>query len=150
MKKLRYNFNKSNYQPNTMAVNSYYYSPSIISEFLFSSSDDGVYSYHSDVSLLFHSERIKNQIDSENVRSWLDDIRQNLQYSSEDLNKGLSDEDILYFTKSKDIQSYAELRAWYSHLMKDCNNAKKGLKYYIDNLRKSSDKKDSVSNSKTD
>lgn len=152
MKKLRYNTQPSSLVPIEPTNNSFYYSPSVVSEFTFSKCSDGSVEFHNDVSLLFHSERLKSSLDADNVREWLNQVQTSLFQTSADINKGLTDDDILYFVKDKNIQGYSECREWYKHIVNDCLDGKKSLHQYISYLRSQSDSSNNAdsNNSKTD
>lgn len=127
MKTFRKRFDGINREFNL--INSQSYQPSPIAPMRFVELPDKCFKFVSDINYIFNQMRLVRALGAASVDAWLSgfDTRQ----TGIDTSK-FTDDELLMFIKSRNIQTPSELRAWSDYLMSNVEQVKGEMKRYVD------------------
>ena len=128
-------------------INSQCYHPSPIAPMRFVELPDKCFKCVSDVNYIFNQMRLVRALGAASVDAWLQgfDTRQ----TGIDTSK-FTDDELLMFIKSRNIQTPSELRAWSDYLMSNVVQVKSEMSSYIRSRVNEQQQSENVEPSKTD
>ena len=115
---------------------SFYYQPSAVSEFRIKPLPNGGVKYESDISLLLNQQRMLETLGLDTFKQWLSYFRASSEQTNVDTSK-FTDEQLMYFIKSRYIQAPCELKAWSDYLNSCADEVISEYNSEIEKLRQS-------------
>lgn len=94
---------------------SFSYQPSAVSEFRIRPLPNGMVKFESDISLLLNQQRMLDTLGLDTFKQWLSYFKTSASQTSIDTSK-YTDDQLMYFIKSRYIQAPSELKAWSEYL----------------------------------